>query len=177
LKKTAKGVKNYVQELGELELQFYDCRQKIHKALDLIRAHRSDRELNRAGMAIPGHSGAVSVVNNGSPGKTAEKSGRKNEKTDTMTVTLQLFEQGKTIDEIAAERSLTLPTIQRHLAHWIENGTISVSRLVTNFLKKNTTTVPSILPSPITGGWPSRSQIRKKDPPEVYIIQYNFDRT
>ena len=132
LKKTAKGVKNYVQELGELELQFYDCRQKIHKALDLIRAHRSDRELNRAGMAIPGHSGAVSVVNNGSPGKTAEKSGRKNEKTDTMTVTLQLFEQGKTIDEIAAERSLTLPTIQRHLAHWIENGTISVSRLVTN---------------------------------------------
>ena len=130
MKKTAQGVKKYVQELGELELQFYDCRWKIHKALDLIHAHRSDRELTRSGMAIPGPSSAVSVVKKVSSGKTEGISGKK-KKDDTKTITRQLYEQGKTINEIAAERSLTLATIQGHLAYWIENGTIPVSRLVT----------------------------------------------
>ncbi len=132
MKKTAKGVKKYLRELDELELQFYDCRQKIHKALDLVRSYRSDRELTRSDMAIPEHSGAVSVVKRGPSIKTAGKSGKKKEKIDTKTITLQLFEQGKTIDEITAERSLTRQTIQGHLAHWIENGTIPVSRLVTD---------------------------------------------
>ena len=131
LKKTTKGVKKYLQELAELELQFYECRQRIHKALDLIQAHRNDRELTRSNMGIPDYNGAVSVVKRGSSGTTVGEPGRKEEKIDTKSITLDLFRQGKTIDEIAVERSLTLPTIQRHLAHWIENGTIPASRLVT----------------------------------------------
>ncbi|MDY6822477.1 MAG: helix-turn-helix domain-containing protein [Thermodesulfobacteriota bacterium] len=130
VKKSAKGVKAYIRELGELELEFYDGRRKIHKALDLIAAHRSDRELTRAGMAIPEHQGAISSGKSEPSGQSTKKAPRKKEQGDTKAITLQLFEQGKSVDEIAAERSLTLQTIQKHLAHWIENGTLDISRLV-----------------------------------------------
>ncbi|MDY6905762.1 MAG: helix-turn-helix domain-containing protein [Thermodesulfobacteriota bacterium] len=148
LKKSAKGVKKYIRELGELELQFYDCRRQIHKALDLIRAYGSDRELTRASMAIPDHQGLVSTNDDRASGKVTGKPGKKKEKIDTKAITLQLFEQGRTIDEIVAERSLTLQTIQKHLAHWVENGAIPISQLVTDAALAEITTAIDHLQTP-----------------------------
>ena len=55
---------------------------------------------------------------------------KQKQKPDTKTVSRQLFNQGKTVEEIAAERSLAITTIQSHIAHWVEQGEIDISRLV-----------------------------------------------
>ena len=51
-------------------------------------------------------------------------------KKDTKRVSLELFKAGKSIIEIARERSLTTTTIEGHLAHFISSGEISLHDLV-----------------------------------------------
>jgi len=46
----------------------------------------------------------------------------KKEKSDTFTDTLDLFRQGKTVQEIASIRNLTVGTIKHHLARWSRGG-------------------------------------------------------
>jgi hypothetical protein len=51
-------------------------------------------------------------------------------KTDTKQISFELFKQGKTITEIAKERTFTTGTIEGHLAHYIQSGEISVFEIV-----------------------------------------------
>lgn len=53
------------------------------------------------------------------------------EKVNTKQISLEMFKGGKTITEIAAERSLTTSTIENHLSTYILSGEISVFELVT----------------------------------------------
>lgn len=57
-----------------------------------------------------------------------QKSGEK--KVDTKAETYKLFCEGKSIQEIAKERSLTVQTIEGHLAHYVEAGEIEIEKLV-----------------------------------------------
>ncbi len=52
------------------------------------------------------------------------------EKPDTKLETFQLYRSGKTVNEIAAARNLTIQTIEGHLAYYVERGEISVHELV-----------------------------------------------
>ena len=45
-------------------------------------------------------------------------------------MTLEMFNSGKTIHNIAAERSLKISTIQGHLAYWIEEGEVNIDQLM-----------------------------------------------
>lgn len=54
----------------------------------------------------------------------------KKEKVDTRGLTFKMFRDGKSIKEIADERSLTVNTIENHLAHFVEQGEMKVSELV-----------------------------------------------
>jgi len=131
LKKEKKGVKQYIRELQDLELLFYSQVQKIYKAMDLIASIRSGEELTKAGMNIPAREQAP-----GAGQETAKKEAKSRkkqkhkQKPDTKTVSLQLFKEGMGIEEIAAERSLAITTIQGHIAHWVEQGEVDISRLV-----------------------------------------------
>jgi len=51
-------------------------------------------------------------------------------KADTRQVTLNLFREGKTQQEIAELRELTTGTIASHLAHWVKKGEVAVDKLV-----------------------------------------------
>ncbi len=51
-------------------------------------------------------------------------------KPDTKLLSYDLFKQGKTIKEIANERSFTIATIEGHLAHYIENGSLNIDELL-----------------------------------------------
>ena len=51
-------------------------------------------------------------------------------KADTRQVSLDLFREGKTPEEIAALRELVPNTIMTHLAHWVEKGKIRITELV-----------------------------------------------
>ena len=55
----------------------------------------------------------------------------KRQKGDSERETLAMFKDGKSIDAIAAERSLTKGTIEGHLASFIPTGEISLDMLVT----------------------------------------------
>ena len=55
----------------------------------------------------------------------------KRTKIDTKLQTFKLFTEGKTIKEIATERSLTVGTIENHLAHFVEQGELNINNIVT----------------------------------------------
>jgi hypothetical protein len=51
-------------------------------------------------------------------------------KTETKQLSFQLFEQGLTLAQIAAQRDLVLSTIESHLAYFVAKGEIAVGRLL-----------------------------------------------
>ena len=51
-------------------------------------------------------------------------------KINTKKISLDLFEKGYSIAQIAKERDLTIATIEGHMAHFVETGTVSINRLL-----------------------------------------------
>ena len=56
----------------------------------------------------------------------------KKEKVDTRALTFKMFRDGKTLKEIAAERSLTVGTVEKHLAHFVEQGELEIGEVVSS---------------------------------------------
>lgn len=54
----------------------------------------------------------------------------KKEKVDTKSLTFKMFREGKNIKEIAVERSLTVGTVENHLAYFVEQGDMKVDEVV-----------------------------------------------
>lgn len=63
-------------------------------------------------------------------GTTAGKP--KKTKVDTKAETLRMYKEGMNFKDIAAARSLTIGTIENHLAHFVENGELKVGDIVSN---------------------------------------------
>jgi len=53
-------------------------------------------------------------------------------KGETYLVTLDLFEEGKSLQEIAELREMSVSTIEGHLARWVNEGKIPLEKLVTS---------------------------------------------
>lgn len=64
------------------------------------------------------------------PVKKAKEKKKVEIKTDTKTNSFLLYKAGKTINEIALERSMTPGTIEGHLGYFISTGDIELSELV-----------------------------------------------
>lgn len=54
----------------------------------------------------------------------------KKPKVDTKLLSFSLFQAGKSVDEIAAERALTSNTIENHLAHYVKLGELEISQFM-----------------------------------------------
>jgi ATP-dependent exoDNAse (exonuclease V) alpha subunit len=54
----------------------------------------------------------------------------KGPKVDTKAETFRLYKLGKSVTEIANERNLTAQTIEGHLAHYVQKGSIKIEELV-----------------------------------------------
>ena len=63
------------------------------------------------------------------PIKTINKKEKKT-KPDTKKESFELFKSGKKIAEIASERSLTVGTVESHLAHFVRLGELSVKEIM-----------------------------------------------
>jgi hypothetical protein len=60
-----------------------------------------------------------------------ERGGKSTEqKTDTKTLSFNLFKEGKSVAEIARERNFTVSTVEGHLAWFVGNGDIDISEMV-----------------------------------------------
>jgi uncharacterized protein YpbB len=72
------------------------------------------------------------------------KGQEKKPKVDTKKVSFDLLKSGKTIAEIAKERSLTINTVENHLAYFIKLGELDIHqflseeklRKITNYFKE-----------------------------------------
>ena len=62
--------------------------------------------------------------------KNDEKISVKVVKIPTQNITLQLFEEGKSIGEIAKERGVLVQTIFGHLGKFVENGQLEIERII-----------------------------------------------
>jgi hypothetical protein len=54
----------------------------------------------------------------------------KKAKVDTKKVSFELFQSGKSVEEIAKVRALTANTIENHLAHFIKLGELEVTKII-----------------------------------------------
>ena len=78
-----------------------------------------------------GEKNLSSLIHEKNPKKEKKaESGEKKKKIDTKAESFRLYKEGKRIDEIAKERSLTQQTIEGHLAHYVSIGEINIEELV-----------------------------------------------
>ena len=64
------------------------------------------------------------------PDKSKDSKKPKREKGETQRITLEMWNEGKSILEIAKERSLVLGTIKSHMSKWIKEGKVSIEKLM-----------------------------------------------
>ncbi len=143
LQTSKKGVKQYIRELQDLDLLFYGQLGKIYKTMALVDAAIDNKELTKSSIIMPERCAAVAAAcaanKMAGPGRIRHESaaggaGRNKAsqkyKPDTREMTLEMFNSGKTIHDIAAERSLKISTIRGHLAYWIEEGEVDIDQLM-----------------------------------------------
>ncbi|HEY0680486.1 MAG TPA: AAA family ATPase, partial [Chitinophagaceae bacterium] len=121
-------IKKYLTELHELRELFRRQKVQVHQALEITRAMYESAEISLLLKLAEGGTGAV-VTDEKPEGNATDilpaKKGR-TPKGETNRITLKLFRAGKTIAEIAAERSLAASTIETHLASFVPTGEIDV---------------------------------------------------
>ena len=129
--KGTRGIKKYTNELSDLELLFFKQLQLIYKSEALIRSSLENIELTKQEMLDSGLYKNREVATSVVPGKKM-KSGKKEkkEKIDTKALSFQLHKEGKTIAEIAKERSLAVSTIEGHLAHYVALGELNPAQFI-----------------------------------------------
>ncbi|MGZ3885254.1 MAG: helix-turn-helix domain-containing protein, partial [Bacteroidia bacterium] len=140
-----KKIKTYLGELLELETACYEQQKRIRKAGVLMEALLNNTEFTAASVAHIANeqsridrmqallSATAKTGMDLKEEKKTKKERAKKEKTkkpDTKSVSFQMYKDGKTIEEIAAERSLTVGTVEGHLAQYIAKGELSAANLV-----------------------------------------------
>jgi len=104
--KGAKGLKQYNEEfrnwLEDTE-EYLNSLKEVHLLETKLLDEKNDKEINLKIAKVP-----------------------------SQVLTFQLFEQGKTIGEIAMERGLVKETVIGHLAKFAEQGLLDISRVITS---------------------------------------------
>ena len=136
--KEEKGVKTYLTELLELEILVYEQLKKMHKSEALLLAIINGKEFSKADTdALLNVSErneqlqkAIQLKGQVLKVKSAVEKKKKEPKVDTKLISFELYEQGKTLDEIAKERGFSVGTIEGHLVYYVSAQQIDVSKLV-----------------------------------------------
>lgn len=142
-----KRIKTYLNELRDIELLFFKQLQTIYKSEALINSAIHDTELLRENLLnstlYKDRKSLIQEKNVTTLGKgysknykRAQKMNKKEKGPDTKEISYNLFQKGKTIKEIAAERSFAITTIEGHLAHYVAKGLIDISRFVNKSMVK-----------------------------------------
>jgi hypothetical protein len=128
-----KNVKAYKKELEALDEITLNQYLNLKKATSLFDSFLSQQILTKdkiwANMDLTWRLRKTVEVNEESSTYTAEKSTKK-PKGESERITLQMFLEGKTIAEIAAERNLSPTTIEGHLAKQIEKGALDAEKVI-----------------------------------------------
>jgi len=134
--------KKYFKDLEELEETVLHTRRGLEQAARLVAGLAGgpmDILLEEDGSAkseIGSMATGVAATNPQAHAEAAERRARRAEKGEKVPrggsalITLDLYKQGKSLEEIAAARSMAGTTIEGHLAECVKTGQIPVSALV-----------------------------------------------
>ena len=152
LVKKEKGIKKYLRELEILQGVFYGQILVIHKAEALCGAILNNKELNKE--TLQSITGTLKKPNEVIEIKSKKKKKDKSEpKIKTAQITYELYKQGKSIEEIAKERTISIITIEKHISDCIEQGKIDISELVNSekikIITKAATEIDTLFLKPI----------------------------
>jgi len=124
-----KGVKKYLTELKELQAVFYGQILLIYKSEALCNAILNNEELNKK--TFQSITETVKKPEEEKKKKSEKtKKGKAEPKIKTSLITCALYKQGKSIKEIADERSLNVRTIEGHISDCVKEGIIKINGLV-----------------------------------------------
>jgi len=156
LLKEEKQIKQYLEELLELEGLLYKHLQQLDKmslVLDHVlngtefdkqkfrqsSAQHERLELVKQGIAITEKAAFEERRSKAASGKARKerkprepkaKKEPKTPKPDTKALSFDLYKEGKTVFEIAELRQMAITTIENHLAHYVSLGMIPVTQFV-----------------------------------------------
>ncbi|MEO6833751.1 MAG: helix-turn-helix domain-containing protein [Chitinophagaceae bacterium] len=121
--------KKYLKELQDLEAQLLNIQKGWHQAQQLINGLAAGAALNDIKLEKPT---AVSSLQQLEEEEFQQNGGRSSKppKGGTFLTTLEMFKEGKSAEEIATIRSLTLGTIQSHLIKFIPTGEVLLTDLM-----------------------------------------------
>lgn len=135
---TLSGVKAYVGELRDLDLLVYRHTQKIRAVSGLIRAKLANAEPTREHTEDPQMmadrkemtGGEVSRILYRRKKNTGKKTKEGKATQSSAEQSLELFRQGKGIEDIAQVRKLAISTIQTHMVNNVKNGLLEAEMIV-----------------------------------------------
>ena len=110
-----------IHGLGPVKIEKYG-----QALLDVIHSSRNASNSRFDSIAKETEAPILEPVNKKKENKEKEK------KEKTWVITYKMYKEGKTVMQIAQERSLTETTILGHLARYVESGDIDVHKLVSN---------------------------------------------
>lgn len=124
--KKEKKVKRYLNEVAEIKKVVLRQKQILQHTLELAEALlKSDKDLVLQAEKIH----QPIKIDLAKEEEAVKRSGRL-PKGETAKVSLELYKEGKTISEIAAERNLTYSTIEGHLSEFIVTGEVEVHEII-----------------------------------------------
>lgn len=127
-----KRIKKYLNELDDVDRLFTRQLQHIYKAEILLKSAIEKTEVDKESMKnIPVFESSQDRLKKVSKAKKKEA-----KKIPTREISYALYKDGKSIKEIAEERSLTVSTIESHLAHYVQLGEIDINNLVSEKVVK-----------------------------------------
>ncbi len=128
--KDAKGVKTYQTELTDLSNLYYGQIQQIYKVKALIDASLRGTNMNKGAVINPEFGETRQFVEQKKKPCRVKERKTKAPKIPTSQISYDLYKSGKTIKEIAKERSFAVTTIEGHLAKYVESGELAIEDFV-----------------------------------------------
>ncbi|WP_044209984.1 helix-turn-helix domain-containing protein [Flammeovirga sp. OC4] len=127
------GVMGYRNELIALASLFYNHAKKLMRAERLIISYQKNEDLKKNDVGKPDFKIAHKATEVKSYDKPKAKTGEgKKPKMATHIQTYVLFRQGKSMEEIAKERGISLNSVESHFAKLIALGKVDVKEVLSN---------------------------------------------
>lgn len=114
--------KQYLKDIKTLQMLLLHTQKGWQQAVLLSKGLAGGSELYEIDLTVPMPEPEV-ALEAPAVGKTAKKG-------ESAAISLALFQEGKTLEEIAQERSMTVGTIEGHLANYIRSGELAVDKVV-----------------------------------------------
>jgi energy-coupling factor transporter ATP-binding protein EcfA2 len=116
--KKLKGVKTYLNELTVLSGSLINHISSIHKSIKMIEIILENKEFTKE------------VFKDEYASKLIEESVAIDKKIPTKKISYNLYRAGKTVQEIAEERQLTIGTIYGHMKSYVEKGEVKAEEII-----------------------------------------------